>query len=348
MKLGSSDRWSLVDSSLKEFFNLVRWPRIRNKNLKNISIFRLQIWSTVVLTTTADPTISNFFSFQIFWPSSIRLALYSSSSNLLLDFYVTSYWIVNHKSQIEKIRPRTRQNFILYRAANLNHPRLRVSNIFTCLFTCLRAVSYWHEELYSTSIIVQSPRIFSLGKFLPLSVILAPISTDKKLYFIFQIFSQVDILFSIGGKYYTGEPITYTYMEDKIFESSRNITIKLHHRVGKYVKLRLHFSDRWIMISEVTFDSGKRAKFLMFEQSCASRRENIGIRGSLSKEQAHETRDPRGMIYRTIFIETFLVPRSEVSSDKTYSTRSTFTHVHICMYIYTYRFISAFVPRVWG
>lgn len=73
----------------------------------------------------------------------------------------------------------------------------------------------------------------------------------------FQIFSQIDILFSIGGKYYTGEPITYTYMEDKIFESSRNITIKLHHRVGKYVKLRLHFSDRWIMISEVTFDSGK-------------------------------------------------------------------------------------------
>ncbi|XP_076752550.1 discoidin domain-containing receptor 2 [Xylocopa sonorina] len=70
-----------------------------------------------------------------------------------------------------------------------------------------------------------------------------------------QIFSQVDILFSIGGKYYTGEPITYTYMEDRIFESSRNITIKLHHRVGKYVKLRLHFSDRWIMISEVTFDS---------------------------------------------------------------------------------------------
>ncbi|KAL6261704.1 hypothetical protein P5V15_006793 [Pogonomyrmex californicus] len=70
-----------------------------------------------------------------------------------------------------------------------------------------------------------------------------------------QVFSQVDILFSIGGKYYTGEPITYTYMEDKIFETSRNITIKLHHRVGKFVKLRLYFSDRWIMVSEVTFDS---------------------------------------------------------------------------------------------
>jgi len=71
------------------------------------------------------------------------------------------------------------------------------------------------------------------------------------------VFSHIDILFSIGGKYYTGEPITYTYMEDKIFETSRNVTIKLHHRVGKFVKLRLHFSDRWIMVSEVTFDSGE-------------------------------------------------------------------------------------------
>ncbi|XP_066592179.1 discoidin domain-containing receptor 2-like isoform X2 [Prorops nasuta] len=70
-----------------------------------------------------------------------------------------------------------------------------------------------------------------------------------------QVFSQIDILFSIGGKYFNGEPITYTYMEDRVFETSRNITIKLHHRVGKFVKLRLHFSARWIMISEVTFDS---------------------------------------------------------------------------------------------
>ncbi|EZA49268.1 Discoidin domain-containing receptor [Ooceraea biroi] len=82
-----------------------------------------------------------------------------------------------------------------------------------------------------------------------------------------QVFSQVDILFSIGGKYYTGEPITYTYMEDKIFETSRNITIKLHHRVGKFVKLRLHFSDRWIMISEVTFDSGDKNILVLTQET---------------------------------------------------------------------------------
>ncbi|KAG8041599.1 hypothetical protein G9C98_002892 [Cotesia typhae] len=70
-----------------------------------------------------------------------------------------------------------------------------------------------------------------------------------------QVFSQVDVLFSIGGTYFSGEPIVYTYMEDKIFETSRNITIKLHHRVGKFIILRLHFSSKWIMLSEVIFDS---------------------------------------------------------------------------------------------
>lgn len=72
-----------------------------------------------------------------------------------------------------------------------------------------------------------------------------------------QVFSEVSIMFSIGGKYYTGDPIVYTYMEDRIFEYSRNITIKLHHRIGKFVKLRFSFASRWIMISEVTFDSGE-------------------------------------------------------------------------------------------
>lgn len=71
-----------------------------------------------------------------------------------------------------------------------------------------------------------------------------------------QIFSDARVLFSIGGKRYNkGEPITYDNIEDKIFEYSRNITIKLHHRVGKFVKIQLHFAAKWILISEISFDS---------------------------------------------------------------------------------------------
>ncbi|XP_072930702.1 discoidin domain-containing receptor 2 isoform X1 [Epargyreus clarus] len=70
-----------------------------------------------------------------------------------------------------------------------------------------------------------------------------------------QVFSEAIISFSIGGRHFQDEPIKYTYLEDKIFEYSRNVSIKLHHRIGKWVRIELHFSARWILISEVVFDS---------------------------------------------------------------------------------------------
>ncbi|XP_060809572.1 discoidin domain-containing receptor 2 isoform X2 [Amyelois transitella] len=70
-----------------------------------------------------------------------------------------------------------------------------------------------------------------------------------------QVFSEAIISFSIGGRHFQNDPIRYTYVEDKIFESSRNVSIKLHHRIGKWVRIELRFSARWILISEVVFDS---------------------------------------------------------------------------------------------
>ncbi|KAF9799250.1 hypothetical protein SFRURICE_006510 [Spodoptera frugiperda] len=69
-----------------------------------------------------------------------------------------------------------------------------------------------------------------------------------------QVFSEAIISFSIGGRL-QDEPIHYTYVEDNIFENSRNVSIKLHHRIGKWVRIELRFSARWILISEVVFDS---------------------------------------------------------------------------------------------
>ncbi|XP_022905672.1 discoidin domain-containing receptor 2-like [Onthophagus taurus] len=71
-----------------------------------------------------------------------------------------------------------------------------------------------------------------------------------------QVFSTAKILFSVGGKRFNrGEPITYEYIEDRIFEYARNVTIKLHHRIGRYVKIQLHFAAKWMLISEISFDS---------------------------------------------------------------------------------------------
>lgn len=70
-----------------------------------------------------------------------------------------------------------------------------------------------------------------------------------------EVFAKAEVMFSIGGRRYKGEPITFDYIEDHIFESPRNVSIKLHHRIGRFVTLRLYFASRWILLSEITFDS---------------------------------------------------------------------------------------------
>ena len=69
------------------------------------------------------------------------------------------------------------------------------------------------------------------------------------------VFKKAEIDFSIGGETYPGEPVEHNPMEDSIFEEPRNVSVKLHRRVGKFLKVKLYFSAKWIMISEVSFES---------------------------------------------------------------------------------------------
>lgn len=71
-----------------------------------------------------------------------------------------------------------------------------------------------------------------------------------------QVFSSAKVYLSIGGKLFSGLPIEYQYMPDTIMEHARNVTIKLHHVIGRFLKVQLYFESTWIMVSEVSFDSG--------------------------------------------------------------------------------------------
>ncbi len=70
------------------------------------------------------------------------------------------------------------------------------------------------------------------------------------------VFREARVHFSVGGEVYGGEPVFHLPMEDAIFEDPRNVSVKLHRRVARFVKLQLFFAAKWIMISEVSFDSG--------------------------------------------------------------------------------------------
>ncbi|VVC28233.1 Coagulation factor 5/8 C-terminal domain,Tyrosine-protein kinase, active site,Protein kinase [Cinara cedri] len=70
-----------------------------------------------------------------------------------------------------------------------------------------------------------------------------------------QVFSKAKVQFSVGGLHYQSRSIWYTYMPDMVLENARDVDIQLQNHVGKYVKIQLYFSNKWIMISEVKFDS---------------------------------------------------------------------------------------------
>ena len=77
-------------------------------------------------------------------------------------------------------------------------------------------------------------------------------------FFLPQVFSRANVYFSLGGRQFSNNPVYYSYIPDLLMEHARNVTIKLHHRLGRFVKLQLYFANRWLLLSEVKFDSGKQ------------------------------------------------------------------------------------------
>lgn len=73
----------------------------------------------------------------------------------------------------------------------------------------------------------------------------------------FQVFSTALIYVSLDGDKWQEWPIKLNTKSEAIKDPAVNITINLKNRVGRYIKICLYFSARWILISEVSFESGK-------------------------------------------------------------------------------------------
>ncbi|XP_045197424.2 discoidin domain-containing receptor 2-like isoform X2 [Mercenaria mercenaria] len=70
-----------------------------------------------------------------------------------------------------------------------------------------------------------------------------------------RVFKTALVYFSVGGKYFFGEPVRYEFEQDKVINYNHEVKIDLKHNTGKFVKLKLFFDSKWIMISEVEFES---------------------------------------------------------------------------------------------
>ncbi|XP_022711701.1 discoidin domain-containing receptor 2-like isoform X2 [Varroa jacobsoni] len=69
------------------------------------------------------------------------------------------------------------------------------------------------------------------------------------------LFSSAKFWFSIGGRWYIEEPLVFKNMHNPLPEKARNVTIRLHHKIGRFVKLHLSYRSGWILLSEIAFIS---------------------------------------------------------------------------------------------
>ncbi|VVC86261.1 unnamed protein product [Leptidea sinapis] len=70
-----------------------------------------------------------------------------------------------------------------------------------------------------------------------------------------QLFKEAEVYFSLEGERWQKDYISYEPKQDKVSERARTIYIDLENRTAKYIKIKLYFHHKWILISEVTFKS---------------------------------------------------------------------------------------------
>uniref|UniRef100_A0A3Q0SN13 receptor protein-tyrosine kinase n=1 Tax=Amphilophus citrinellus TaxID=61819 RepID=A0A3Q0SN13_AMPCI len=70
-----------------------------------------------------------------------------------------------------------------------------------------------------------------------------------------RMFRQVTCYFRSGSEW-EADPVTFRPTVDRVRESARFITVPLGDRTASTIKCRFHFSDLWMLFSEVAFQSG--------------------------------------------------------------------------------------------
>ncbi|KAL3988194.1 choline O-acetyltransferase [Sarotherodon galilaeus] len=70
-----------------------------------------------------------------------------------------------------------------------------------------------------------------------------------------RMFRQVTCYFRSGSEW-EADPVTFRPAVDRVSQSARFITVPLGDRTASTIKCRFHFSDLWMLFSEVAFQSG--------------------------------------------------------------------------------------------
>lgn len=76
-----------------------------------------------------------------------------------------------------------------------------------------------------------------------------------------RMFRQATCYFHSGSEW-EANPVTLRLSVDRVSQVARFVTVPLGDRTASAIKCRFHFSDLWMLFSEVAFQSGKKSGLL--------------------------------------------------------------------------------------
>lgn len=74
-----------------------------------------------------------------------------------------------------------------------------------------------------------------------------------------RVFRRAELYFSVGGTTYQKQPVVFDFTRDTLIDFARNVIIPIPKRIGRYIRVELFFDARWMMLSEVRFESGSNS-----------------------------------------------------------------------------------------
>lgn len=70
-----------------------------------------------------------------------------------------------------------------------------------------------------------------------------------------QVFPEVLVYLSLDGIHFQSTPVRVAPQAPN-GDSTMNVTVALHNRVARFIRFEMAFGSPWLLISEVSLDSG--------------------------------------------------------------------------------------------
>jgi discoidin domain receptor family protein 2 len=146
------------------------------------------------------------------------------------------------------------------------------------------------------------------------------------------IFKTAVITFSLNGERTSySNAIISEQTRDEVFSIARPILIQLNNHIAKYVRLDLYFDSKWLLISEITFDSQ------IYNEKIANKNEdysplNIHPQTASLSDQMKMITDIRKR-NREVLQTTTLIPTTTKSFSSTHFSNFITTELSLAFFI---------------